>query len=516
MANLLTARGAGRETEIALRTALGAGRGRLVRQLLTESVALAVLGGVLGVGLAFWGVEFLLAHAPSAAPRLDMVSVDARVLVFALAVSVLTGILFGLLPARQGARVDLTPALKEGGRGSGSGARRSRARDALAVAEVAVSLVLLVGAGLLARSFLELARVDPGFRPEGVLTANLFLPSARYPERQDRLSFYTELLERLEGLPGVESAGAVSSLPLIGPNSDADILVEGRPPPDPGEEITPWYRFATTGYFQTMGIRLVRGRVFTEADDADAANVVIVNETMARRVWPGEDAIGKRINTRSAENPNWREVVGVVADTRHFGPAQDPRMALYLPHRQIPISLMHVVVRTAGDPADLAGAVRREIWSLDDQLAIAGLRPLRGIVGDALAQPRFFTTLLGIFAAVALTLAIVGLYGVLSFLVAQRSHEVGVRLALGADAGDVMRLVVGRGLALTGAGLVIGIAGAALVTRLMSSLLFGVAPTDPPTFVAVSMILVAVATAACWIPARRAARLDPVEVLRHS
>ncbi|MEQ9397947.1 MAG: ABC transporter permease [Longimicrobiales bacterium] len=513
VANLLLARAAARDGEISVRVALGAGRGTLFRQLLTESLLLAAAGGLVGVVLAWWGTGALLALAPDGAvPRLDSVSLDLGVLGFTAAITLLTGVLFGLLPSWGAARPDIHRTLRATGRsGGGLGAAMRRW---LVVLQVAMAMVLLVGSGLLIRSFDRLNSADLGFEPDGVLALQMALPGQRYTESAQIQDFYFSLLDRLRAVPGVEAAGAVSSLPLAGQDGDASFLVEGEPPPPPGISQAAWTRPVTEGYFEAAGLDLVEGRDFTLGDDGEAPRVVLVNETLAERYYGG-DAVGRRLAFGSTpDGPNWRTIVGVVGDVRHFGLKTPSRPAVYFPYRQVTFAQMAVAVRTSGDPTALTPEVRRVIADLDPSLAASGIRPLRELVDQALGPDRFVTLLLGLFALTALILAAVGVYGVISYGVTRRYREMGIRLALGADGATVRRLVVRGGLGLVGSGVVLGLVGALGLTRLLQSLLFGIEATDPFTFATTTLTLTAVAMAACWIPALRASRADPVRVLR--
>ncbi len=516
IASLVLARGERRRAEVAVRTALGAERGRLVRQLLTESLVLALIGGALAVGLAAAAVAAFPAFAPPDIPRLEEVGIDLAVLGFTLAVTVVAGLLFGLAPALIASRPDVASYLKEGGRSETGRAGSGRVRSGLVVGQVALSLVLLVGAGLLLRSFVELRRADLGFEPEGVLTANLFLPPSRYEAPEAVEAFYRELFDRLEGLPGVRRAAGISGLPLSGGGTDIDFYIEGRRLPSAGEEEAIWYRIATPDYFATVGLRLLSGRPFDEDDRVDGPSVLLVNRSAAERYWPGEDPVGARLTfgDPSAEDATWREVVGVVDDVRHFGVAAGEQAAVYLPWTQIRSRGLNLVLRTSGEPERIAGAVRSELAAMDDALALTTLRPMTELVDASLAEARFFAALLALFAGVALVLAAVGIYGVLSYLVARRTHEVGIRMALGARREDVLRLMLGRGMLLAALGLGLGLLVAVWGTRVLSGLLFRVRPSDPLTFVAVAILLAAVAFVACWVPARRATRVDPLIALR--
>ncbi len=517
VANLLLARAAARESEMAVRTALGAGRGRIVRQLLTESVLLGLVGGVLGLLLAYWGTALLTTLQPEGIPRLEEIGVDRTVVTFTLGVSLLTGVVFGLIPALQVTRANLMGALKEGGRGALSGRQGQRARSLLVVAEMALAVMLLVGAGLLLRSFLQLQQVDPGFRPEQTLAVDLSLPDHSYPEPAQRHEFYRTLLERVEALPGVRGVGAVNMLPMGEDHLVINYHVRGREPAPPGEGGVLEVRVATPEYFRAMEIPLLRGRAFTEADHADAPQVALINETTARHVFPGEDPIGQFIRLGWGIGEGrfaGGEVVGIVGDVRQFGPGADFAQEIYLPFAQVPQHGMTVVARTASDPLALAGAIRSEVRTLDPNLPVMGLRTLEQVVSQAVAQPRFYMLLLSIFAAAALLLAAIGIFGVMAYMVAQRTREIGIRIALGAEPARVQQLVVGRALRLAIGGVVIGGVGALALTRVLESLLFGVSATDPVTFAAVALLLTAVALLASYLPARRATRVDPMIALR--
>src|SRR5262245_5485740 len=514
VANLLLARGVARQRELALRTALGATRWRIVRQLGAESLLLASLGGLAALALAMWGVDLLKALSPENLPRAQDVRLDGSVLIFTLLLSLLTGVIFGLIPALRAARTDLNEMLNEGGR-SGEGLRRNRLRGALVVAEVALSLVLLVGAGLLINSFARLTRVDPGFDPHQVLTLQVDLPDSRYGKPEQSVNFNRELLKRIEALPGVRSAAMVFKLPLGGSDASTTIQIEGQPT-DKNRYQPAGGRIATPGYFRTLGIPFISGRDFTERDDLKAPPVIIINETLAQRYFPNQDPIGKHMNPGVSVDglPPWREVVGVTRSVRHRGLDQEPRPEYYLPHAQTPDFSLVTVVRAAGDPLAIVGAVRNEVRSLDSELLVDRVKTLDQYLAESVAQPRFNTLLLALFAGAALILTVIGLYGVMSYSVAQRTREIGVRVALGAQTGDVLRLIVGQGMKLTLLGVAIGLVASLALTRLMKSLLFGVSPTDPLSFAGIALLLTAVALLACWAPARRAAKVDPMIALR--
>jgi putative ABC transport system permease protein len=518
LANLTLARATGREKEMAIRAALGARRHRIIRQLLTESVVLAIIGGAAGTLLALWGVEALKSAMPGEVVRFIpgwvKVGIDAQSLVFTLGLSLLTGLAFGLAPALAASRPDLNATLKEGGK-SPAGFHRRGLRSALVIAEIAISLALLVGAGLMVKSFLRLINTDPGFNPENVLTMELLLPRAGYAEEAQRAVFFHQLLERVEALPGVEMAGVVSHLPLGGSNASAGFLIEGRPEPPPGQGNDGRYRVCSPRYFEALGIRLLRGRAFTEQDREGAAPVVIVNETLARQHWPNEDAVGHRIRFTGdpAQNP-WMMIVGVVRDVKHTLDGE-VKPEYYLPHAQDAWRSMSLVVRAKREPMALAPAIRNQVLALDKDQPVFLIRTMEQVRAQSVLAPRFAAVALGLFAALALILAMVGIYGVMSYAIAARTHELGIRLALGARPLDVLMLALKQGLTLTLAGVAIGLAAAFAMTRLMSELLFEVSATDPLTFAGTALLLTLVALLACWIPARRATKVDPMEALRH-
>ena len=486
VANLMMARATARQKEIAVKTALGASRSRIVRQLLTESVMLAIAGGVAGLFLASWGISGLLALSPANLPRAQTISLDGYVLCFTLAISILTGLVFGLVPALQASKLNLNESLKEGGRSSTEGRRRNRVRRLLVVSEIALAMVLLVGGGLMIRSFLRLQSVDSGFNPRNVLTMIVSLAGSEHSTGPKRAAFFNQLIERVESLPGVESASAINHLPLVGDIWGLGFRIEGRPAPLPGEGPVGVYRIVRPNYFQTMGATIVAGRDFTERDNETANGVVIINEAMARRYWPGEDPIGKRIEL-SGEESRPREIVAIIKDVKQGDWAAKPRPEMYLPHLQATSPrYLTLVVRTSSEPLKLATAVQSEVWAIDKNLPVSEVMSFEQAISASIAQQRFNMLLLGIFAAVALLLAVVGIYGVMSYSVTQRTHEIGIRMALGARASDVLRMIVGQGMALVAIGIGVGLVGAFLLTRLMESLLFGVSVTDPATFIAIS------------------------------
>jgi predicted permease len=517
VANLMLARASGRQKEIALRAALGASRWRIIRQLLTESVIVALIGGVLGVLIGFWGIDLLRAANPGEAakfaPGWQNLGINLAVLGFTLAISLISGIVFGLAPAWQLSKPDLNNALKEGGRQTSSGSHRLR--SSLVVFEMALSLVLLVGAGLLVRSFLTLLKTNPGFNPESMLTMNLVLPVAKYTDDAQRSAFYSDLVSRVKALPGIDSAALVNYLPLGGANSSASFLVEGEPEPSAGQEFGGRYRVCTPDYFQTMGISLLKGRGFTEQDKAGGPPVLIINETMARKHWPNGDAIGKRIRFYGpVEQRPWIEIVGVVNDVKHeLNIPTTPEF--YLPHAQDSWNSMIVVARTTSEPAAMSGVIKQQVWAIDKDQPVFDVRTMEEVRSISVALYSFSSVTLGIFAGVALLLASVGIYGVMAFAVTQRTHEIGVRMALGAKAFDVLKLVVVHGMKLALIGVVIGLAGAWALTGFMKTLLFGVEATDVFTFSVVSLCLLIAALLACYIPARRATKVDPLVALRY-
>jgi predicted permease len=512
VANLLLARSATREKEIAIRASLGAGQWRIARQLLSESLLLAVIGGAAGLLLSYWLVSLLVSFSPQGTPRLDEVGIDRSALGYTMAITILTGLLFGTVPVWQLFKADLNRSLRDGGKGLQGARSGRRALSALVVAETGLALMLLVGAGLLIRSFIQLQRVDAGFNPRNVLTATVALPQAAYPERNQIAPFYSQLLERVRTLPGVQSAAAVSSLPLAGFDSDAGFVIEGRPAPQPDQRPVAWVSSVSPGYFRTMGMRLIAGREFNERDNENAPKVVIISEAAARRHFPNEDPIGKRIGNGRPDG--WREIVGVMADVKHFGLNQDARVSMFFPDRQQPARRMSIVVRTAADPLSLSSVLRGAVAEMDKNLAVSEIIPMEEITAQSIGQERFTLLVLGLFSALALLLAVAGIYGVMSYAVAQRTHEIGIRVALGAQTRDVLKLVVTQGMALVLAGVGIGLASALALTRFIRGLLFGVSATDPMTFVGVAALLALVALVACYVPARRASKVDPMVALR--
>jgi len=517
VANLLLARAAVRQKEIAVRVALGARRWRLIRQFLTESVLLSTLGGIVGLAIAYGGLFLLKAFIPENISQAREISIDFKVLGFTLLVSLATGVIFGLAPAIQAVRFNQIETLKEGGRDAATGGSGKRLRSLLVTAEVAISLVLLIGAGLLLNSFLRLRNVDPGFRIDNLLTMKIVLPEPKYEEAARRSQFYTDLVQRVEGLAGVRSAAVTTSLPLYSQGNSTSIGIEGRPAPPPGQEPIIVTRVISPEYFDTMGIPLLQGRQFTEQDTATSPNVVVISETMARRYWPNEDPIGKRIATGRIRKPeDWIQVIGVVKDVRQFKLTIDPKPQMYLSHKQAEFFFPEdLVVRTDVDPTSMAATVRNAVWQIDKDQPVSNIQTMEEILADSIARQRFSMLLLAIFAGVALVLAAVGIYGVMSYSVAQRTHEIGIRMALGAQTGSVLKLAVGYGMKLVGIGIVIGLIAAFALTRVMSTLLFGVTATDPATFTLISLLLICVAAIASYVPARRATKVDPMIALRY-
>lgn len=516
VANLLLARATSRHKEMAIRAALGAGRVRVIRQLLTESVLLSLLGGSLGLLLAVWWSELLVALGKEDIPRAVHVGMDWRVLGFTLGVSVLTGLIFGLAPAFHSSKTELVESLKEGGRGTSEGARRNRVRNVLVVSELAIAVVLLVGAGLLMRSLWRLQEMSSGLQPDNVLTFNVGLPDVKY-DSDKQGQFFLDLKQRLEATPGVESASAILPLPLSGDRFGISFEIEGRPLP-PKDHPSADFFTAGIGYFKTMGIPILNGRDFDNRDKHGATPVIIITDTFVREYFPNENPIGKRIkpgiSTYEDEDTPWREVVGVVGDVRNRGLNTEPKAAYYVPHMQVPFSQMVTVIRTSGEPRSLISAATKQVAAMDQDIPLFGVKTMPEYLSASVAAPRFSTTLLSIFAGVALVLTLVGLYGVMSYSVAQRTNEIGIRLALGAQSRDVLLMIVKQASTLILTGLAIGLAGAFVLTRLISSLLFGVTAKDPLTFAAVPLLLAAVALLACYVPALRATRVDPMEALR--
>jgi predicted permease len=515
VANLLLARAASREKEMAIRTALGAGRLRVVRQLLTESLLLALMGGALGLLISIWGLDGLRALNPGNIPLMQNISIDGRVMAFTFAVAMLTGILFGLAPALRSSQVNLNESLKEGGR-SLVGSGNHRLRHTLVIAEMALSLVLLIGAGLLVRSFIRVQQVEPGFAAQNVLSLRLSVTGTEYAEESRRRIFYQQLWERIRRLPGVESTGGASILPLSGSIGWGSITIEGYAAASGQSAIQADQRVASVGYFETMKIPLISGRFFAEQDMKDSLKVAVIDENMARTYWPDADPVGKRLKRGGAtSDAPWLTVVGVVASVKQYALDSDSRVSFYTPHEQNPSSTMFVTVRTTGDPRGLAAAVTNEARAMDPNVPVFDVKTMEQRLSESLARRRFAMLALGLFAAVAMLLAAVGIYGVMSYTVAERTREIGICVALGAKTRDVLKLIIGQGMLLAVVGVGIGLVGAVGVTRVMSSLLFGVGAIDPVTFATPSLLLAGVSLLACYLPARRAMKVDPMVALRY-
>jgi len=517
VANLLLARSTVRGKEVAIRQALGATRGRIVRQLLIESLLLSFCGGIVGLLFALWGADALASFVPESLrlPRFDEARIDAMVLAFTAGVSLLTGLIFGLAPALKASRPDVSEALKESSRSATGGLRLRRTRGLLVVMEVALTLVLTVGAGLLIKSFLGLQQTEAGFNPQNLLTLEIAPPrSSRYLQEEARVKLFGEILERVERLPGVEAVAATSGAPLKRFPLDSPFAIEGRIT-NPGDEPEALYSAISPNYFRTMSIPLRAGREFTADDKKDAPPVVVINERMARRYFAGVDPVGRRMSIRMLEKPVEHEIVGVAADAKQMNLADETGIEMYVPYLQRPWLTTDLVVRASGDPASLIVSVQRAVREVDKDLPAANIKTMEQLFSESVAQPRFYTTLLGTFATIALLLASIGIFGVISYAVTQRTHEIGVRIALGAQKSDVLRLIVGQGMMLVGLGILLGLAAAFAVTRFLSSLLYGVSAIDPFIFAAVPVLLAGVALVACYIPARRAMRVDPMVALRY-
>ena len=520
LANLLLARGAARQRELAVRAAIGAGRARLIRQLVTESVALSVVGGGLGLVAAYWILDALPSFAPAGIPGLSEAGIDATVLAFALAASLGAGVLFGTVPALQASRFDLVRALNEGARQMGGGfrfRRGNRTRSVLVVAEVALALMLLVGAGLLVRSFVTLATVDPGFDPANVLTVELNLPRSQYADTAAASALFDQVLERTAARPGVEAVGLVSSLPLTPSETLIAFRIQGQAAPSSREDMTAARpQLVSPGYLEAMGLRLIAGRFITDQDTESSPRVFVVNEAFASAYFPGEEAVGQRLN-RGRGEPT--EIVGIVGDVHHRGLDSRPQPELYFAYRQSLLGLgvprVSIVARTTGDPLALVPFLRQDILDLNPTLPLDRVMTMGARLSSSVAQPRFYAVVLGIFAASALALAMVGIYGVIAYTVSRRSREIGLRMALGADGGRIRNLVVRQAALLVGVGVALGLAGSFVTTRALESLLFGVTTLDLPTLVAVPVLLIAVAVAACYLPAHRATRVEPMDALRY-
>jgi predicted permease len=514
VANLMLGRATARQKEFALRAALGAGRWQIMRQVFIESLLLAIVGGALGFALSVWALQLLLKAIPFQLPFWMYFGLDLRVLGFTIAITLLTGLIFGALPALHTSRIDLNDTLKEGGRGT-SGAQ-GYSRSLLVVTEIALSLILLVGAGLMIQSFLRLQRVNIGLDPKNVLRASVSLPQTKYREADQQATFFKKLQAQIQSLPGVEVSSATTMVPLSGGGWGRSLTVEGYPILPVGQAPMIQHTVVAPNYFRTMGIRILLGRDFNDADNNDAPKVTIIDERLAREYWPNENPVGKRIRLGPPEdNEPWHTIIGVVGAVRHQRMQEDTRKSVYLPHLQIPVNGMSIVARTTSDPKDLVGAFRREVAQLDSDLPVSTVETMEEVVADSIWQPRLYAKLFGVFATGALLLAVIGIYGVMAYLVQTRTHEIGVRMALGATARDVFKLIVGRGMKLTAIGVLLGIGGAAALTRLMHGLLFNTSATDPITFILISLLLSLAAFFACYLPARRAAKVDPLVALRY-
>jgi putative ABC transport system permease protein len=512
VANLQLTRALGRRKELAVRVALGATRSRLIRQLLTESAILSLLGGGLGLLFASLGLRLLTGLTIDRAPRLEDAGIDGAVLGFTFALSILTSLLFGLIPAFQASK-PVNDALKDGG-AAGLSLRRQRLRGAFVVAEVALSIVLLAGAGLMIKSFLRLQQVNPGFNPDRLLTLETFLPPARYPNARRQAAFYQQVGQRLAAVPGVQSVGASIGPPFTGARIGFSFEIEGRPATSPAAQPAASYRAISPGYFQTLGVPLLKGRDFTDRDNSEAPGVVIINQSFARGFFPNEDPLGKRLDIGDGYN-RMREIVGVVGDTRANSLKEPAPAEMYVVYLQRPWQWIRYAVRASADPESLASSIRAAVWSVDKDVPVNDLKTMERLIAETTAEPRFYLILLGVFAAVALTLSAVGVYGVMSYSVAQRRHEIGVRMALGARAADVLKLITGQGMTLALTGVALGLIASYGLTRLMKEMLFEISPTDPPTFIVITFLLAGVALLACWIPARRATKVDPLAALRN-
>jgi putative ABC transport system permease protein len=519
VAHLLLANAAARYREVAIRSALGANRIRLMRQFLTESLLLSLCGGAAGLLLALWGVASLVAIIPKDTPRVEEVRLDLRVLLFTLGISIVTGLLFGLAPALQATKTDLSDALKEGGRGGSAGRRRLQLRGLLVISEFALALVLLIGAGLMIKSFLRVQEVRPGFEPEGLLTFRIALPDAKYSDFPKSRTFFEQLFDRFKARPEIKSFGAINILPFSGSSGDRTFTIEEQPIPEgqphPDEQV----RFVSPGYFNAMGIPLLKGRDITSKDLPDTPQVVIANEALVRKYWPNQEALGKRISF-SRRSPKWYEIVGIVGNIKHRGLDLEDKPEFYIPFLQplfadANIQPMYLVVRTKGEPGSVASIVRNEVAALDGDQPVSNVMTMDQRISDSVAPRRFNMFLLGLFAALALILAAIGIYGIMAFTVGQRTHEIGVRMALGARSSDVLKLVLRHGLGLALIGIAVGLAIAFAATRVLSSLLYGVSATDPLTFFGEALLLAFVALIACYVPARRATKVDPLIALRY-
>jgi putative ABC transport system permease protein len=515
VANLLLARAAARQKEMAIRRALGAGRWRIMRQLLTESVLLSLTGGLAGLLLAVWGTPLLVSVIPDKVPRIHEINVDLGVLGFALLISVATGIVFGLAPALQASRPDLNESLKESGRGTTGGLRQNRLRAFLIVSEVSLAVVLMIGATLLTKSFVRLLQVNPGFDPTHTLTMEVALPTlppSRYASDEAQAAYFKDVLAGLGRLPGVTAAGAVLSLPLTGAEESTDLFIEGRPRTSE-QRPNADYTIVSPQYFQALQIPLLKGRQFSDRDDKDAPAAIIINEALARRYWPDQEPVGQRLTVGFEKAP--RQIIGVVGNVKQTTLNADPRPTMYMPHLQRPTGGMTIVLRTNGDPASLSQVARTEIHSVDPSIPVTNIRTMNEVFASSIAQQRFAMLLVGLFGVLALVLATIGIYGVMSYSVTQRTHEIGLRMALGAQRTDVLRLILQHGILVSLLGVVVGVAASFGLTRVMASLLFEVTPTDTMIFAAVAFGILAIGAMATYLPAWRATRVDPLLALRY-
>ncbi len=516
VANLLLAKASGRQKEVAIRTALGATRLRIIRQLLTEGMLLGLAGGFLGSLLAVLVLRQLVIFSPANVSIPDNIGIDWPVLAFTLLLSLFTSFVFGLAPALQASRLDLNETLKEGGRGNSGGSKQNRMRSLLVITEVALALVLLIASGLMIKSFLRLQNVNPGFKPENLITLEIQLPQNKYSDKNRQAVFQQQLVQRIAQVPGLQSVGTVDNLPFSGNESNVGLTIEGQPPLNAAERPRAFLRNVSTNYFESMGIPLRKGRPFADSDNGTAPGAAIVNETAARRFWPNEEPLGKRFKRGKADSQNpWVTVVGVVGAVSHTSLEVASQPEVYLPFQQNPELNLTLVARTKSDPKAFAGALRREVSALDKDLPVSNIKFMDEIIGRSVAQPRVYALLLGIFAGLALILASIGIYGVMSYSVTQRTHEIGIRMALGARPRDVLKLIIKQGMILGIAGIIIGLIVSFAVTRVLASQLYGVSSTDPVTFAAISLLLMFVAAIACSIPALRATKVDPMIAVRY-
>jgi putative ABC transport system permease protein len=515
VANLLLARAARRQREISIRAAMGATKFRLIRQLLTESVVLSVLGAIIGLGLAYPAIEFLISISPPSIPRISEITIDGRVLWFTFGVSVVTGLIFGLTPALHSSKTDLSQALKETARSS-VGAARKQIRNLLVISEVAIALVLLVASILIMRSFVKLVETSPGFETTNVLTMQMALPANRYPQDWQRRAFAEQLVQRLKGLPAVESAAVVTPLPLSGEGRQAPFTIEGRPAAADSEVPLAELAAISPDYFQALSIPLVRGRYFTEQDTHDSTQVVIIDETMAKRHWPNEDPIGKQFKIGPAASPApWMQIVGIVGHTKNYGVTEESRVEMFRPYAQMAFNAISVVVRTSRSPEVIANAVRGEIGGIDKDQPVYNIRTMETMLATTVAPRRLSVYLLGAFALLALILEAIGVYSVLAYTVTERVHEIGVRMALGAQRSSILKLIMGQGLSLVVIGMVIGLAGSVAFNQVVGSLLYGVSTSDVISYMGGMIVLTVVAVLACYLPAKRATKVDPLTAIRY-